>query len=54
MTPDPQPTMKNDPSFKFVAAIIIAGVIAAMVGPSNSVAGPHAADDPAAVVRAAE
>lgn len=30
--------MKNDYSFKLVAAIIFAGVIVALIGPSHSVA----------------
>ena len=37
--------MKNDSSFKFVAAIIIAGVIVALVSPSNAT---HAAGAAAA------
>lgn len=32
---DPRP-MKNDPTFKFVAAIILAGVVVALFSPSPS------------------
>lgn len=28
--------MKNDPLFKFVAAIVVAGVLIALVGPSRT------------------
>ncbi len=55
MTRDPQPTMKNDSSFKLVAAIILAGVIVALASPSHSAADPaHPANDLIATVHAAE
>lgn len=36
--------MKNDPTFKFVAAIILAGVIVALVSPSHAPKASHTAD----------
>ena len=38
--------MKNDYSFKLVAAIVFAGVIVALVSPSHAVPQPQAADAP--------
>jgi hypothetical protein len=43
--------MKNDPFFKFVAAIILAGVIVALVNPGPTAAGP--ADHAPAALHAA-
>lgn len=42
--------MKNDPSFKFVAAIILLGVIVALASPNHASdhAHPAAADTPPA------
>ena len=35
--------MKNDPSFKLVAAIIVAGVLTALISPSHAVGPTDAA-----------
>lgn len=35
--------MKNDPSFKLVAAIIVAGVLTALISPSRAVITPDSA-----------
>lgn len=47
--------MKNDYSFKLVAAIIFAGVIVALIGPSHSVASvDHTAHDAAPAAHTTE